>query len=91
MYTRILVFLTVFLKNRNISSKIKRSKVTDYAALNKANSFDTKSLFLDLDFSIKHSIVSSKIYDNGMALILKKLFSQVLIEMLLAPIPMVYM
>ena len=32
MYTWILVF-TVFLKNRNISSKIKRSKVTDYAAL----------------------------------------------------------
>ena len=31
MYTWILVF-TVFLKNRNISSKIKRSKVTDYAA-----------------------------------------------------------
>ena len=30
MYTRILVFFTVFLKNRNISSKIKRSKVTDY-------------------------------------------------------------
>ena len=28
-----LVFFTVFLKNRNISSKIKRSKVTDYAAL----------------------------------------------------------
>ena len=27
-------FFTVFLKNRNISSKIKRSKVTDYAALN---------------------------------------------------------
>ena len=26
-------FFTVFLKNRNISSKIKRSKVTDYAAL----------------------------------------------------------
>ena len=35
MYTWILVF-TVFLKNRNISSKIKRSKVTDYAASNKA-------------------------------------------------------
>ena len=33
MYTWILVFFTVFLKNRNISSKIKRSKVTDYAAL----------------------------------------------------------
>ena len=26
-------FFTVDLKNRNISSKIKRSKVTDYAAL----------------------------------------------------------
>ena len=33
MYTWILVFFTVFLKNRNISSKIKSSKVTDYAAL----------------------------------------------------------
>ena len=27
------IFFTVFLKNRNISSKIKRSKVIDYAAL----------------------------------------------------------
>ena len=35
MYTWILVcFFTVFLKNRNISSKIQRSEVTDYAALN---------------------------------------------------------
>ena len=33
MYTWNLIFFTVFLKNRNISSKIKRSKVTDYAAL----------------------------------------------------------
>ena len=34
MYAWILgVFFTVFFKNRNISSKIKRSKVTDYAAL----------------------------------------------------------
>ena len=32
MYTWISVF-SVFLKNRNIISKIKRSKVTDYAAL----------------------------------------------------------
>ena len=31
MYTKI-VFFTVFLKNRNIISKIKISKVTDYAA-----------------------------------------------------------
>ena len=30
-------FFTVFLKNRNISSKIKRSKVTDYAALTLLN------------------------------------------------------
>ena len=30
-------FFTVFLKNRNISSKIKRSKVTDYAALNETD------------------------------------------------------
>ena len=28
-----LSFFTVFLKNRNVSSKIKRSKFTDYAAL----------------------------------------------------------
>ena len=33
MYTWILVFFIVFLKNKNISSKIKKSKVTDYAAL----------------------------------------------------------
>ena len=33
MFTCIIVFFTVFLKNRNIGSKIKRSKVTDYAAL----------------------------------------------------------
>ena len=33
MYTLILVFFTVLLQNRNISSKVKRSKVTDYAAL----------------------------------------------------------
>ena len=28
-----LIFFTVFLKTRNFTSKIKRSKVTDYAAL----------------------------------------------------------
>ena len=31
-----LIFFTVFLKNKNIIFKIRRSKVTDYAALNKA-------------------------------------------------------
>ena len=32
-------FFTVFLKNRNINSKIKRSKVTDYAALRRLKCF----------------------------------------------------
>ena len=31
--------------------------------LNKANSRNTEALFLDLDLSITHGIVSSKIYD----------------------------
>ena len=33
MHTRIFEIFTVFLKNRNFISKMKRSKVTDYAAL----------------------------------------------------------
>ena len=40
MYTGILVFFAVFLKNRSIITKIKISKVTDYAALN---------VYIDLD------------------------------------------
>ena len=32
--------------------------------LNKANSFDTEALFLDLDLTIPNGIVSSKIYDK---------------------------
>ena len=32
--------------------------------LNKANSSDTEAPFLDLNLSIKHGIVSSKIYDK---------------------------
>ena len=43
---------------------------TDFP-LNKSNSFDTGAPFLDLYLSIMNSIVSSKIYDNGMILILK--------------------
>ena len=39
MYTWILVFFTVFLKNRYIISKIKRSKVTDFAALKQEDFF----------------------------------------------------
>ena len=59
----------MILKNRNILSKIRRSKITDYAALYKANSFDTEfkgspAPFLDLDLSITNDIVSSKIYDK---------------------------
>ena len=39
--------------------------------LNKANSSDTEAPFLDLNLSITNGIVSSKIYVNGMILILK--------------------
>ena len=39
--------------------------------LNKANSSDTEALFLDLNLSIANGIVSSKVYDKGMILILK--------------------
>ena len=45
----------MFLKNRNINSKIKRSKVTDYAALKIKNSkgiFEVKSVKLLLALSI---------------------------------------
>ena len=34
-------YFTVFLKNRNFTSKIKRSKVTDYAALNMFGGINT--------------------------------------------------
>ena len=37
VYLNLSIF-TVFLKNRKFISKIRRSKVTDYAALNKQNS-----------------------------------------------------
>ena len=39
MYTGVLVFFAVFLKNRKNISKIKRSKVTDYAALKVRHKF----------------------------------------------------
>ena len=41
----ILSFFTVFLKNRNIISKIKRSKVTDYAALNGISDYSFRDLY----------------------------------------------
>ena len=39
--------------------------------LNEANSSDNEAPFLDLNFSITNFIVSSKIYDKRMILILK--------------------
>ena len=39
--------------------------------LNKASSSDTEAPFLDLNLSIANGIVSSKVYDKGMLLILK--------------------
>ena len=51
----------MFLKNRNIILKIKLSKDTDYAALNKANTFDTE---ICTGLSITNSIVASKIHDK---------------------------
>ena len=53
MYTWILVFFTVLLKNRNISSKIKRSKVTDYAALSETFSFDHRHLYVESSILIR--------------------------------------
>ena len=44
MYTGILDFLAVFLKNRNIISKIKTSTVTDYAAL-KISNFNREHIY----------------------------------------------
>ena len=46
--------------------------------LNKANASDTEAAFLDLNLSIHNDIVSKKIYDNGMILILILLISHFL-------------
>ena len=42
-----------------------------YLSINKANSFDTKAPFLDLDLSIRNVIASSKFMINGMILTIK--------------------
>ena len=47
-------FFTVFLKNRNISSKIKRSKVTDYAALNELNTSKVGTKWYVLNQNLKN-------------------------------------
>ena len=49
----------MFLKNRNISSKIKRSKVTDYAALMQVKSIAAiLSTFIKLPYVIKIFVLS---------------------------------
>ena len=50
----------MFLKNRNIISKIKISKVTDYAALGHKGVFGVMFLVYLLDFGLKGLLI--KIY-----------------------------
>ena len=58
--------------------------------LNKANSSDTEAPFLDLNLSITNGIVSSKIYDKQDDFNFEIVNSHFLMEMFLAPLPMVY-
>ena len=58
--------------------------------LNKANSFDTEALFVDLDLPITNGIVHLKFMMNGIIFILKKTTFHLLTEMFLTPLPMVY-
>ena len=56
-------FFTVFLKNRNFISKIRISKVTDYAALNRRSSrfaYHRFVYFLGLNFEIYPVYVSTQ-------------------------------
>ena len=58
--------------------------------LNKADASDTKAAFLDLNLSIHKDIVSTKIYENGMILILILLIYRSLMAMSLNVPLMVY-
>ena len=49
-------FFIVFLKNRNVSSKIKRSKSTDYAALNHVRCHIL--LYIDIKFPAEKRLTS---------------------------------
>ena len=60
MYYLNFSFFTVFLKNRNIISKIKRSKVTDYAALTKVLVSKFVNIFLSINFNINNVFVAQK-------------------------------
>ena len=57
--------------------------------MNKANSSDTETPFLDLDLSITNGIVLTKIYDKRDDFNFEKV-NFPLIEMILAPVSMVY-
>ena len=58
--------------------------------LNKANSSDTEAPFLDLNLSITNGIVPSKIYDKSDDFNFEIVHFPFLMEMFLAPLPMVY-
>ena len=58
--------------------------------LNKANSSDTEAPFLDLNLSITNGIASSKIYDKRDDFNFEIVNFPFLMEMFLAPLPMVY-
>ena len=57
---------------------------------NKANFSDTEAPFLDLNLSITNGIVSSKIYDKRDDFNFEIVNFTFLMEMLLAPLPMMY-
>ena len=59
--------------------------------LNKANCFNTEAPFLDLNLSITIDIVSSKIYDKRDNFNFETVNFYFLMEMFLAPLPMVYL
>ena len=58
--------------------------------LNKAYPSDTGAPFLDLDLSITNGIDSTKIYDKQDDFNFEMLILHFLMEMFLAPLPMVY-
>ena len=58
--------------------------------LNKANSSDTEASCLDLNLSITYGLVSSKICDKRDTFYFEIVNLPYLVEMFLAPLPMVY-
>ena len=58
--------------------------------LNKANPSDTEAPFLDLDLSITNDKISTKLYDKRDDFNFEIVNFHFLVEMFLAPLPMVY-